>query len=461
MLKEGTPYQRHPTTENADYKIQFPFHFKKDVNVAFIFLEEDPIFLEEGPDFTIVKKFGTPYVRLHYNVTRFHQEPLPENGMLLIYRQVPVRQRLPIPTSRTEPRPNLERQLDRIVMMIQELFAPSDGVVRFPPEDPAEKELIDAESRAQYALGFDGSINAELAYKPTPLNPTAPTDYQHAGLTTTTKEEYKAYHGVIGGEEEGIIRMQYAMENLTDVTVLDIYEDFPALPVGTYAMKIGDDGGAFFIGYMDEAGQDFGELDPPNYRWQKINRITVSDDGSLYYLTIRGIFHENLDTITLEIGTFSFVLSRTSEMFYGINTEDAVFKDWMIAEIGNTHILTLTPGGDPPEPPEGDLFVMNVGEFSVFRGVYYAFAGTILPATIWGGNIDIFAYDSDLRNVSIQVQGEHAESNLVSINIAGVRSVHTDYSFGAGVSTWVFGTIEDDPFGPSGFDQDIYIESAP
>lgn len=222
MVTEQKPFLLRAFDEGQDILITFDFHNRKEV-VVYIDDSDNSVKLKDSLDYDIIYKFGRGYVTLHlsegYDVN--------EETSLIVARETPQEQACSMNTGRTAPRPNLEIQLDRTVMMVQDMNFENRNALRLPVGDPADAVLPLESDRIDSVFTFSETIDSAVTYAVYPSGQMPISTYMQELLSATSTVEYRIKLQLWDISYKSIANMQQVINEVPDFETLPIFTPFP------------------------------------------------------------------------------------------------------------------------------------------------------------------------------------------------------------------------------------------
>lgn len=224
MVEVQKPFLLRVYDDGQDILITFDFHNRAEVAV-YIDDADASVRLTDSLDYDIIYKFGRGYVTLHisddYEVT-------PETSVIVV-RETPQDQACSITSGRTAPRPNLELQLDRIVMMVQDMSFENRNALRLPVGDPADAVLPLIEDRVDSVFAFAEDVNSSVTYAVYPSGQLPISSYMQELLSAETTVEYRSKLSLWDISYKSISNVQEVINAIPDFETIPIFTPF-AIP---------------------------------------------------------------------------------------------------------------------------------------------------------------------------------------------------------------------------------------
>lgn len=222
MIDVQKPFLVRVYDEGQDILITFDFNQRKEVAV-FIDDVENAIRLSDSIDYDIIYKFGRGYVTLHlsddYEVT--------EASSIIISRETPQEQAVSITSGRKTPRDNLEMQLDRTVMMVQDMAFENRNALRLPVGDPADPVLPLETDRVESLFWFEDVVGGPISYAVYPSGELPVSPYMKSLLNTATIDEYRSFLQLWDISYKSISNIQEVINAVPDFETIPIFTPFP------------------------------------------------------------------------------------------------------------------------------------------------------------------------------------------------------------------------------------------
>jgi hypothetical protein len=223
MVKEQKPFLVRAYDQGQDILITFDFHNRSEVVVTIDDSENSRV-LNDAVDYDIIYKFNRGYVTLHLS----NEIEVTDSSSIIVSRSLPQEQACSMTSGRKAPRPNLEVQLDRTVMMVQDMDFENRNALKLPLGDPAEPVLPLEADRAESMFYFEDVANGPISYAPYPASEVAASPYMKNLLTTTTLPDYRAALQLWDISYKSIANMQRVLDVVPGLDTLPIFTPFVA-----------------------------------------------------------------------------------------------------------------------------------------------------------------------------------------------------------------------------------------
>lgn len=222
MIEEQKPFLVRNFDEGQDILITFDFNHREEISVV-IDDAVTPITLNDPVDYDIIYKFGRGYVTLHIR----DEIEISEPSSLIVSRTTPQTQALSVTSGMHAPRENLEIQLDRTVMMVQDMDYQNRNAMRLPIGDPADPVLPLESERVDSMFFFEDESGGPVSFTVYPTGEVGASPYMLDLLKTDSLAAYRGYLQLWDISYKSISNTQRVLNAIPGFDTLPIFTPFP------------------------------------------------------------------------------------------------------------------------------------------------------------------------------------------------------------------------------------------